>query len=400
MNGKIFVSTQPFPLWTKGFIMICLAHVCMTVGFYASMPVYAMFLEDRFTITGIALGAAVACYTASAILFRMPAGYCLDAFGRKRIYLASYILFGLLYVFYPLAESIFSVSCVRILHGALWGISMGAANTVAVDLLPAQRRGEGIGYFGLTMILSMSIGPAFGTWLATEYGYDAMFLMAAGLALFGFLIILRLPFPNIPREAEPLRLRNLIEPHSLRISLTTLIYCIPYGIVMNFTNSYARTIPGASAGSFFFAMALGTATTRIFCGQVFDRSGPGRIMLVGLGCMVLGYCLLAFAGDAVVFTLGGLGIGFGYGIAITICQASVNSVVPPQRRGAANGTFMTAFDLGICIGLLVISPIQHHFGWFAVYCILVLCICLSAIVFLSLALPHYKALIRARDNLK
>jgi MFS family permease len=381
-------------LWTKGFILIMGGHVCVTVGFYATMPVYSLFLADRFALSGLVLGAAVACYTASAILTRPPTGFCLDKFGRRGIYLYSYLLFALTYLLYPVTGGPAGASLVRILHGALWGTVMGAAMTVAVDLLPPSRRGEGIGYYGLAMILGMSLGPGIGVQIVNLYGYDAMFRGAALLALAGWLLVRRIPFPVIAPASRPFSLSGMVERTSLPVCLSVAIFCIPYGVVMNYTGLYARTLPEVSAGLFFLVMALGTAATRLFSGRIFDRSGPGMLMAGGYGCMVLGYVLMACARGPLSFTLAGLCTGLGYGIATPITQGMVNALVPAQRRGAANATHMTAFDVGICIGLVLIAPVRDMFGWFSVYCLLGACVCLSACAFRCLALPAYRGAVK------
>ena len=38
-------------------------------------------------------------------------------------------------------------------------------NTVVIDIMPSSRRGEGLGYYGLTNNIAMSIGPMFGLFL-------------------------------------------------------------------------------------------------------------------------------------------------------------------------------------------------------------------------------------------
>ena len=378
-------------LWTRPFLLICFAHLAMTVGFYATMPVYSIFLNDRFHLEGMMLGAAVASYTASAILFRPPAGYYLDKLGRRAIYLPSYALFGLIYFLYPLADSVFSVSLARILHGALWGVAMGAATTAAVDVLPPKRRGEGIGYFGMAMILGMSGGPALGTFIAETHGYNSLFVCVGLLTAVGFVILCLTPFPTIPRTARPFTLHSLMEPSSLPASAATLISCIPYGCIMNFTSMYARTLSGASAGAFFLCLALGTALSRLRSGTTFDQKGPGGVMTFGYAFMLAGYLLLTLTSNSVLFVFSGLLIGLGYGVTIPVIQAMINALVPPERRGAANATLMTAFDLGICIGLLILSQMIDRAGWQATFIVMTGCIVASALVFRLYSLPRYKA---------
>ncbi len=377
------------PLWSRPFLLIALAHLVMTIGFYSTMPVYSLFLEDRFGLEGLILGLAVASYTATSILIRPPAGHWLDKYGRKILYLPAYALFALVYWLYPLADGMVSVTLVRVLHGALWGVTMGAASTAAVDVLPPQRRGEGIGYFGLAMIFGMSVGPALGTFLATEYGYNILFRTIGLLTAAGFLVLCLAPFPVISRSARPLSLRTLLEPSSLPASAATLISCIPYGVIMNYTSLYARTLPGASAGSFFLCLAAGTALSRLRSGAVFDTRGPGGIMALGYAFLLSGFVMLGLAQGPGLFAASGLLLGLGYGITAPVLQAMVNGLVQPQRRGAANATLMTAFDLGIFLGILTMSPLAASVGWRTTFAVLTGCVAVSALVFRYSALPRY-----------
>ena len=59
--------TSPSPLWTRSFILICLAHVCMTIAFYANMPVLPLFLKDRLGAEGLVMGLVVAGLTIVAL---------------------------------------------------------------------------------------------------------------------------------------------------------------------------------------------------------------------------------------------------------------------------------------------------------------------------------------------
>ena len=51
---------------------------------------------------------------------------------------------------YLFASTIFLLLAVRILHGAGFGITTTTYGTVVSDLIPSARRGEGMGYFGLS----------------------------------------------------------------------------------------------------------------------------------------------------------------------------------------------------------------------------------------------------------
>ena len=381
-------------LWTRDFTLIWIAHFLMSLAFHATMPVFPMLLQDRFGLAGIMLGVAAASYTLSAILLRPPSGYWLDRFGRRNVYLPAYGCFALIYLLYPLATGTGSIILVRFLHGAVWGAVMGSANTTAVDLLPAKRRGEGIGYFGLSMICSMAAGPGIGLFIVEQYSFDVLFQGACLLTLVGFLLACFLRFPAIPKNSRSFTLAALFERTSLPASLAVVLFCIPFGAVNNYSALFSRSIPGASSGVFFLFLACGTGVTRLFSGQIFDRGGPARIMRYAYALLLVGCSLMIASGllpvwGATCFSAAGLCIGMGFGIAVPVIQAMINALVPPERRGAANSTMMTAFDLGICCGLMATSHIYAQAGLAVTYMVLSACICLSALVFTVAVLSRY-----------
>lgn len=138
--------------------------------------------------------------------------------------------------------------------------------------------------------------------------------------------------------------------------------------------------------------------TRFVAGRIFDRAGPGTIMNCAYGLLLAGCASLAMAEGPALFTAGGFFLGLGFGIAIPVIQAMINALVPPERRGAANATMMTAFDLGICIGLVATGHVQASLGWQATYGVLFCCVLLSAAVFRLLALPRYLTGVTGREH--
>ncbi len=335
------------------------------------------------------MGLVVAAYTASAILTRPIIGYVVDRLGRKAVYIPSYFLFGVLFFFYPFAGAIVALAALRLTHGVLWGSMMGAANTLAVDLIPAQRRGEGIGMFGLTMNLGMALGPAIGVVIAESHGYDGLFFASGAMVMGGFILALLVKAPPVPLEKQPFAFRNLLEKTSLPVSLVTVVMCIPFGVMTNYMVMYATDELNVSAGPFFLLLAVGMGISRIMAGKTFDRQGPAVAMIRGFVVLIIAILLMLFTRHGLFFYASAFLLGLGYGITSPVCQAMVNILAPAERRGAANATFMTAFDLGICIGLVLIGYVQEHWGWGVSHVIELGCFVLAALLFWKHCLPHY-----------
>ena len=66
---------------------------------------------------------------------------------------------------------------VRFIHGAAFGISTSALATVLMDIIPKERRGEGVGYFSLSGTLATSIGPFLGLFISQRADFSVIFIV-------------------------------------------------------------------------------------------------------------------------------------------------------------------------------------------------------------------------------
>ena len=61
----------------------------------------------------------------------------------------------------------------RLLHGMSTGFRPTGTTAFLTDITPLKRRGEALGYLGVAGNAGMAGGPAIGSWLTVEYGYNA-----------------------------------------------------------------------------------------------------------------------------------------------------------------------------------------------------------------------------------
>ena len=55
--------------------------------------------------------------------------------------------------------------------------------------------------------------------------------------------------------------------------------------------------------------------------------------------------------------------GIGFGSARPALQAAMLTIVDPSKRGVANASFFTAFDLGIGLGAILLGVVSQMFGY-------------------------------------
>lgn len=379
-------------LWTRDFALIGIANLLMAIAFYFLLPTLPLYLKDSLKASQSQVGLVLAFYTIAALIIRPFVGYALDSFGRKTIYLISFILFSMLFMGYPLASSIALMIAIRFLHGLTWGSLSTSGSTIAVDLIPVSRRGEGISLFGLSMTIAMAIGPLIAISILGKTSFFGVFVIASTISILGLLlaVFVRFPVYKTNPENQKFSLKRLIEKSSIPLSINMLIITITYGGILSFAALYAKEIGIGNSGPFFLLLAAGIGLSRFFSGKIFDRVGPYKIVVIGLLILISGFPVLSFLKNVIGFHFAAVVIGLGFGIVMPTFQAMINNLVKPDRRGAANSTYFTSFDLGIGIGMVLTGFLSEKIGLSNAFFISSMIISAALVVFLAYSYVYYK----------
>ena len=134
---------------TPSFCYILAANFLLFFAFYLILPILPFYLKEEFMIGKSMIGFILSCYTLAALCIRPFAGYLLDTFARRPLYLVAYFIFTAIFGGYMVATALTLFIALRVVHGFAFGMVTVAGNTILIDILPSSRRGEGIGYYGL-----------------------------------------------------------------------------------------------------------------------------------------------------------------------------------------------------------------------------------------------------------
>lgn len=352
------MQTHRESIWSKDFILLWLANFLMAGGFYLllpTMPVYAMKVmgADKSQV-----GFIIGVYTLSAVAVRPFGGYALDSLGRKKVFLGALAVFALFMGTYYLAANLVFLLLLRLLHGFSWGVTTTAGGTIAADILPPERRGEGVGYYGLSMTIAMALGPAAGLWLMGAGNYSRLFFTAMTLAAAAFLIANLINYPLLPLTRRSLSWQAFIENRVLPVSAVMFFSALVYGGIVSFITLYSAELGIKNGGSFFLAYAIALSLVRPWSGKLLDSRGPSLVITAGFLSTAAGFIALAASRGVTGFLIAAVVIGVGNGMVWPTIQTMVINMVEPQRRGVANSTYFSAVDLGIGSGSVVL-------GWLA-----------------------------------
>ena len=193
----------------------------------------------------------------------------------------------------------------RVLGGAIpsrpvHGFRPTGTSAFLTDLSPPARRGEAFGYLGVAGNAGMAMGPALGSWLAVEFGYDAMFLASSALGLAAYLMTLRLP-ETLP-DARGVEWQDLnvlkggtVEPAAWPASVFLLPVAIAFGTFLTVTPDLVGDLGFVYKGSFNTVVVAASILARLVAGKASDRYGRVELLKVGAVLLAVGMTLFSFA---------------------------------------------------------------------------------------------------------
>lgn len=377
-------------LLTSDFLTLTISNLLMGIAFNFITPIMSLFMTDVFHSNSNEIGIVMFTFSVAAILSRPFTGYLLDSLNRYMVYITSFVLFLIAFLGYPIAASFIFLVVLRFYHGLSWGAVSTASNTIAVDLISEKRRGEGIGVFGLSMTVSMAIGPAIAILLSQKLGYNALFYTATLFCLLGFVLILFIKRPKKTIDKKGFSIKSLISKPTLLVSQNVLITQIPYGGVISFAALYGRSMGVENSGLFFMLLSVGILISRVLSGRIFDKAGPRNVVSVGIITVIIGLIVLGAFDTSLGFHIAAFVLGVGFGVISPTFQAMANAKVSAQDRGAVNSTYLTFFDAGIGIGMLLYGFLFEMIGYANTFYLTAIIQAGAMVLFLSVTYPKYK----------
>ncbi|MEH7093490.1 MFS transporter [Neobacillus vireti] len=358
---------QKEKIWTKDFILICLANFFIFLGFQMTLPTIPLFVEDLGGNDQL-IGFVVGIFTFSALLLRPYVGKALETKGRKFVYIIGLAIFVVSVGSFGFLTSIVLLFMMRVVQGGGWGFSTTASGTIASDLIPVSRRGEGMGFYGLSGNLALAFGPSLGLILTGIIPFKPFFLLCAGLGLAALILSLRITYKKVdPKPVRGKTKLDLYEKGALKPSALMFFITFTFGGIAAFLPLYTaeKHISGIQLYFLFYALAL--MITRTFAGQLYDRKGLRTIFIPGTLLILAAMILLAWLPNSLILYLAAILYGLGFGTVQPALQAWSIEKVSVNRRGMATATFYSFFDLGIGLGAMIFGQISHLLGYSSIY---------------------------------
>jgi len=392
-------------LWTKDFLIVFGVNFFLFLCFYLLMVVIPTFAKEEFHASTAMAGFASSIFVLGALIGRLFGGSLIERVGRKRLLFTGLVSFLLFTGLYFMINSMAVLLIVRLLHGMAFALASTATGTIAASLIPRSRHGEGIGYYGVSIIIATAVGPFLGLMISEHATIAVNFIVCGLIALVTLISALWMKVPQLTLTAEQqqemkgFKLSNFIELKALPISTISLVMAFGYSSVLSYLTFYAEELNLMEAASFFFIVyAVFVIASRPMTGRLFDKKGPNIVIYPAIVSYIIGMLILSQVHSSGLLLVSAVFIGLGYGTLQSSTQALAIKLTPHHRIALATSTFYICVDVGIGFGpflLGFITPVVGLSGMYVAITILLVASIFLYYVMVGRGLSSRKSLVKA-----
>lgn len=166
-------------LWTQSFVTLTLCNLLLFTGLQMTLSTLPVYAKSSLAATSVQISLVTSLFALSAIASRLFAAKAMEKGGRDLLIFLGVSLCLAAVTGYYWSGTITVLLLMRVLFGIGFGMASTAFSTMASDIIPIRRMGEGMGYFGLSTSLAMSAGPLIGLSLLQGPGFGSLLLRPA-----------------------------------------------------------------------------------------------------------------------------------------------------------------------------------------------------------------------------
>lgn len=381
-------------LWNANYKKVWTANFMIFFSFMIVTPLLPLYLSETYQADKDTIGFVLSGYTFTALLARPIAGYLVDSFPRRIVLLTCYFLFFAFFTGYLIAGTMTFFAVVRTMHGAPMGAVTVANSTCAIDVLHPTRRAEGIGYYGLSNNLATSIAPTVGLFIYDTIGnYNIIFLIALLAAGIGCAVNATVHFPakEIVPNKDPLSFDRFFLVKGWSQGVVMICIGLSYGVLSNYLAIYGKEVLHMTAGTglWFAILSGGLILSRLVGARTLRQGKVVENVNHGILISVFGYLLFACLHHPVGYYGAAVIIGLGNGHIWPGMQTMFINLAPNNKRGTANSSQLTCWDVGMGLGVVFGGMAIHYVSYSAAFWLAFAVNVLGVLFYFFYAKSHY-----------
>jgi len=345
-------------LFCTRFLLISATNLCLflVVATWCFIPVFIVELGGTSADAGLVMG-SLGLTSLGSLPLLAP---LIDRYGRRVFIVGGIFVIGVSNAAFLLFETYSPLMIlVRLIQGVAFAACFNGCSTAVVDIVPEEKRAQGIGLFGVSGSLAVAIGPFLGETFLTKWGFSAYFLLLVGFGFLGLLAALFVPESTrgANREGGPGFFPTAIRGGYLAMMAVAVIFGSGFAAMNTFFPLFAKSL-GIQAGIFFVCYGSALFLVRVFLGQIADRVSKEKLIflcLMGFGLLLVSTSRMESVAQTAL--LGGL-FGIAQGLSYPAMMARMLSRSRAENRAVVVALFTGSFGVGINVSVLA-------WGWIA-----------------------------------
>jgi predicted MFS family arabinose efflux permease len=350
------------PILNRALLLVFGASFGAMTGFYLLLSVVPLY-AGSVGAGGIGAGLVTGALMATTVAGELAIPGLLARFGHRAVLAAGLVLLGAPALALPAASTMGAIVAVSVVRGLGFAICVVVGGALVAALVPPERRGEGLGLFGIVVGMPGVAALPLGVWLVGRVGYPPVFVAGAVAALAGLAVV-----PGLPgRQPAPGHavgvLAGLRTPALHRPALAFSATAMAAGVVVTFL---PLAVPGGSGGLAalaLFVQAVASTLSRWWAGRFGDRHGPAVLFVPGVVTAAAGILALVLI-DLPVAVLAAMGLfGAGFGATQNASMTLMLNRAAPSAYGMVSASWNLAYDAGIGVGAFGFGVVAARTGY-------------------------------------
>lgn len=348
-------------------VRLVLVVAIFWAGLYFFVPVLSPYAASLGADMGL-VGLVVGSYGVTQLVLRIPAGWLSDRLGvRKPFVAAGFVITALSALVMYGSPSPWYLVIGRGLSGVAATMWVMLSVLVAASF-PSHQAVAAMGLANFALNLGMVAGTAVGGWVAQQWGWGAPFLLSAGVAAAGLLLVSQISDhsqtdvapPSLQRLVQVLRDRQLL----VVSILAALTQYMTWVTVFGFTPIYAQGLGASPAqlGWLTGASLVSQALSSIMVGRLTGRLGAYPVLLAGMSVVGVTTAAIPFMGRLWSLMILQVISGVGRGLVASLLMGLSIQGVQGSHRAMVMGVYQSIYAAGMFLGPVVAGAVGNALG--------------------------------------
>ncbi len=351
------------PIVTRPTTLFLLVTVGWATSFYLLLTPVPTYVAGSTAAAGLTTGTLML----TTVVAELAAPSLIARFGRRAMLAAGLILLGLPTLGLLADDGPAVVLAVCALRGLGFGLAVVIGSSWMALLAPPDRRGLGLGVYGVAVGIPAIIALPLGVWLSQRVGYPSVFLAGAAAALVGLVPLAFLsdnrPAPDAAVDRVLRMVGGLRTPSLTRPALAFATTAAAAGVLVTFLPSAVTGPATAVVAPALLAHSAGSTVARWCAGRYGDHVGAGRVLVASIVVVAAGVAMLALTGSALAILAGAVLLGIGFGAAQNASITVMFGAVSTNSYDTASAVWNIGYDAGMGLGAAAFGLLAVHTGF-------------------------------------